>query len=345
MTSGTAFTQYSENRAQKVDFAQFVESWDPKVLPMWKPSASVTARQHIRKFLIPVFGQMGLQDINTEAVQGMIAGMVEHEASRSYVLNVLGTLNSILTSAALWGHRAQKLDYSRLAIPVQGEKQRGKTFTPDQAKAILNAAHEPERSLFVTAVMTGLRSGELAGLYWEDINFEEARLEVLRSCFRGKMNAVKSKSGNRTVPLPDALKAVLRAHQERTGHKTGLVFRGRDGGPIDINSWRQRRLVPLLEQLGIPRAGLHAFRHALASALVATGANPKVAQAQLGHSDIRQTLDLYTHIIGDEQREAVERAAESFIPTQSTAALEATEAARDFPLNVLLFTNKGRRIA
>jgi len=152
------------------------------------------------------------------------------------------------------------------------------------------------------------------------------------------MNAVKSKSGNRTIPLPDALKAVLLAHQERTGHKTGLVFRGRDGGPIDINSWRQRRLVPLLEQLGIPRAGLHAFRHALASALVATGANPKVAQAQLGHSDIRQTLDLYTHIIGDEQREAVERAAESFISTQPTAP---SEAVRDFSLNVLPFTNKG----
>jgi len=302
----------------RVNFADFTESWGPKVLPMWKPSASVTARQHIRRFLIPAFGQMRLQDINPEAVQGMIAGMVRLGASRAYVLNVLGTLNSILTSAVQWGHKAQRLDRTRLVIPVEGEKQRGRTFTPDQAQQILEAAQEPERSMWVTAVMTGLRSGELAGLQWEDIDLEGAYLEVRRSCYRGQMNAVKSRAGNRVVPLPDPLLDILRAHQERSGNSTGLVFRGKHGGPVDMNSWRERRLAPLLKRLGIPRGGLHAFRHALASVLVSDGANPKVAQKQLGHSDIRTTLDLYSHIIGDEQRKAVSRAAESFMPTLLT---------------------------
>ncbi len=302
----------------RVNFADFTESWGPKVLPMWKPSASVTARQHIRRFLIPAFGQMRLQDINSEAVQGMIAGMVRLGSSRSYVQNVLYTLNSILSTAVKWGHKAQKLNYDSLTIPVEGEKQRGKTFTPDQAQQILEAAKEPERSMFVTAVMTGLRSGELAGLYWEDISFEGAYLEVRRSCYMGQMNAVKSRAGNRVVPLPEPLLNVLRAHQERSGNMTGLVFRSRSGRPVDINSWRSRRLAPLLKQLGIPHAGFHAFRHALASVLVAEGANPKVAQKQLGHSNIQTTLDLYSHIIGDEQRKAVSRAAESFMPTLLT---------------------------
>jgi integrase len=261
---------------------------------------------------------MRLQDINSEATQGMIAGMVRLGASRSYVLNVLGTLGSILTSAIQWGHEAQKVDHSRLVIPCEGEKQRGKTFLPEHVKQILEAAQEPERSLYAAAVLTGLRSGELAGLCWEDINMESAYLEVRRSCFRGQMQAVKSRAGNRVIPLPDALITVLRAHQERTGNTTGLVFRGRDGGPVNINDWLTRRLAPLLKQLGIPRAGLHAFRHAQSSALVATGANPKIAQAQLGHSDIRVTLDLYSHIIGDEQRKAVSRAAECFMPTLLT---------------------------
>lgn len=302
----------------RVNFADFTESWGPKVLPMWKPSASVTARQHIRRFLIPAFGQMRLQDINSEAVQGMIAGMVRLGASRAYVLNVLATLNSILTNASQWGHKAQKLDCTRLVVPVENEKQRGKTFTPDQVRQIIDAAKEPERSLYITAALTGLRSGEIMGLQWEDIDLDGAALEVRRSCYRGKMNAVKSKAGNRFIPLPDALVAILRAQQQRTGNTEGLVFRGRDGGPVNINDWLSRRLAPLLKRLGIPRAGLHAFRHANASALVATGANPKVAQKQLGHSDIRVTLDLYSHIIGDEQRKAVSRAAESFMPTLLT---------------------------
>jgi integrase len=299
----------------RVNFEEFVtNSWVPNVLPMWKPSASASAKQHIRRFLIPAFGKMALKDINTEAVQGMIAGMVRLDASRSYVQNVLYTLNSILTAAIKWGHKAQKLIYENLTVPVEGEKQRGKTFTPDQAQKILEAAEEPERSLWVTAVMTGLRPGELAGLQWEDINFEGAYLEVRRSCYRGKMNAVKSKAGNRVIPLPDPLLEILRAHQERTGNATGLVFRNRMGRPVDMDSWRRQRLAPLLKRLGIPRAGPHAFRHALSSVLVSTGASPKIAQKQLGHSDPRITLDLYSHIIGDEQRMAVARAAESFMP-------------------------------
>lgn len=303
---------------QRVNFSDFTDSWGPKVLPMWKPSSSVTARQHIRRFLTPAFGQMRLKDINSEAVQGMIAGMVRLGASRAYVLNVLGTLNSILTSAVQWGYKAQRLDHSRLAIPVEHEKQRGKTFTPEQVQRILEVAHEPERSLYATAVLTGLRSGEITGLYWEDIELDQAFLEVRRSCYRGIMNAVKSRAGNRVIPLPDQLIEILRAHQQRTGFNEGLVFRGRDGGPVNVNDWLTRRLAPLLKRLGIPRAGLHAFRHASASAIVASGANPKVAQAQLGHSDIRVTLDLYSHIIGDDQRKAVARAAESFMPTLLT---------------------------
>jgi integrase len=302
----------------RVNFEVFTESWGPKVLPMWKPSASVTARQHIRRFLIPAFGQMALKDINSEAVQGMIAGMVRLGASRSYVLNVLGTLGSILTSAGQWGYKVHQLNHSALSIPVQGERQRGKTFAPEQAQQIIEAAKEPERTLYMVAVMTGLRSGELAGLEWEDIDLDHAVLEVRRSCFRGKMNAVKSRSGNRVVPLPDPLLAALRAHQEHTGNTTGLVFRGRDGAPVPINSWRDRRLHPLLKRLGIQSAGLHAFRHCLASVLVSEGTSPKVAQKQLGHSDIRLTLDLYAHIIGNEQRKAVARAAESFMPTLLT---------------------------
>jgi integrase len=257
---------------------------------------------------------MALKDINTEAVQGMIAGMVRLDACRQYVKNVLNTLNSILTSAIKWGHKAQRIVRSDLNLPAEGEKQRGKTFTPEQARQILEATPEPDRSIWVTAVMTGLRPGELTGLYWDDINFADAYLEVRRSCYMGKMNAVKSKAGNRIIPLPGALLEVLRAHQERTGNLTGLVFRNRTGQPINLNSRSQRQLGPLLKRLGIPKAGPHAFRHALSSVLVATGANPKVAQKQLGHSKIDTTLELYTHIIGDEQRKAVARAAESFMP-------------------------------
>jgi len=72
----------------------------------------------------------------------------------------------------------------------------------------------------------------------------------------------------------------------------------------------QRKLRPVLDRLNIPRAGFHAFRHCHASLLIDVGANPKVAQQQMRHADARTTLEAYAHVIGDSQREAVERVGE-----------------------------------
>jgi integrase len=77
----------------------------------------------------------------------------------------------------------------------------------------------------------------------------------------------------------------------------------------------KRVLWPLLDKLGIPRCGFHAFRHMHASLLLSTGAVPQVAQKQLRHSDARITLGVYAHVVGDSHREAVEKVASILFPT------------------------------
>ncbi len=79
---------------------------------------------------------------------------------------------------------------------------------------------------------------------------------------------------------------------------------------MSANNVVQRQLWLILDKLGIPRCGLHAFRHTHSSLLLAVGATPTVAQAQLRHADPRVTLGIYSHILGDEQRQAVERVAQ-----------------------------------
>lgn len=297
---------------EKMLFVVFAESWREKVLPLWKPSSAASAKMHLKRYLIPEFGQTRLGYIKPENVQGLVSKLVAMGKSRSYVMNILATLASVLTSAAQWGHSVDRLDYRALVLPAQGERQKGRTFDPDQVRRILEASTEPDRTLYATAAMTGLRSGEIAGLQWDDVDIAGRVLTVRRSCFRGQMTSVKSRAGNRTVPIPDPLAAILADHSIRTG-SAGLVFKNGHGGPLNMNDFACRHLAPMLKKLGIARAGWHAFRHAQASALVATGANPKIAQAQLGHSDIRVTLELYSHVIGDEHRKAVSRAAEMFV--------------------------------
>jgi site-specific recombinase XerD len=108
------------------------------------------------------------------------------------------------------------------------------------------------------------------------------------------------------LPLSKELEARLRTHLQRQDHKNELLFVNRGGRPFSANKLREKQVHPLLDALGITRGGFHSMRHGAASSLLDDGATPAVVQKQLRHSDARITLELYGHVIGDEQRNAVQ---------------------------------------
>jgi integrase len=119
---------------------------------------------------------------------------------------------------------------------------------------------------------------------------------------------VKSNASSADVPMPSQLAERLRKHLQAHDGKTDLLFINRRGRPFSANKLREKVLHPLLERLGIPRGGFHSMRHGATSALLADGATRAVVQKQLRYSDPRITLGVYGHVIGNQQREAVDLA-------------------------------------
>jgi len=117
---------------------------------------------------------------------------------------------------------------------------------------------------------------------------------------------VKSKASSADLPMPSELETRLRAHLQRQEHKNELLFVNRNGRAFSANKLREKQLHPLLERLNIPRGGFHSMRHGAASSFLAGGATPAVVQRQLRHSDARITLGIYGHVVGDDQRNAVQ---------------------------------------
>ena len=117
---------------------------------------------------------------------------------------------------------------------------------------------------------------------------------------------MKSNASSADVPMPSQLAERLRKHLQAHDGKTDLLFINRRGRPFSANKLREKVLHPLLERLGIPRGGFHSMRHGATSALLADGATRAVVQKQLRYSDPRITLGVYGHVIGNQQREAVE---------------------------------------
>ncbi len=295
-------------------FEQFVELWRARSLSLRKPYTQKSANYHLRVHLLPKFAGLRLDQIDRERVQELVAEMATH-VRRHTILNVLGTLRTILRTSRSWGYLAGDFAASELTIPAERVKSAARFFTAEQARRIIEEAEQPWKCLFAVAAMTGLRPGEVLGLCLDDVDLEHGLLYVRRTACFGRLVAPKTQSSVATVPIPEPLRVILADYLSNwKPNAAGLLFATRSGRPHTTNKVNEYRLHPLLKKLGIPACGLNGFRHTHASLLVSLGASPVVAQRQLRHADPMTTLRNYTHIVGPEQREAAERVAEILRP-------------------------------
>ena len=184
----------------------------------------------------------------------------------------------------------------------------------EEASRLLNATRGDKfEALYVLAVTTGMRRGELLGLKWLDVDLENASVSIRRTLTRignGKrvvLGDAKTKKSRRTIRLtPQAVEALKKhltrqmADMERLGDlykDQGLVFTTDTGGPVNPSNLRQRSFAPLLKRAGLPHIRFHDLRHTCATLLLLKNVHPKFVQELLGHATIAITLDTYSHVL------------------------------------------------
>jgi integrase len=301
-------TDYRPRRIASL--AEFVERWRTDVLSHHKAATVKAAESHLRSHILPHLGRLRLEEITSEAQQRFVTHL-SARLKRKSVSNILSTLSAILRTAKKWDYRCVGVNFEALTLPERGERIEARFFTPEEARRILASTPEPYATAFEVAALTAMRPGELFGLKVTDLDFDRRTISIRRSARYSKLQAPKTNTSARVVPIPERLATRLRLYVNALPENSaGLLFATRKGTPLCANNVVQRYLWPVLDRLGIPRCGLKAFRHAHSSLLVETGAPMTVAQKQLGHKDARVTLGIYSHVIGDSQRRAVEKVAE-----------------------------------
>lgn len=193
----------------------------------------------------------------------------------------------------------------------------------DQRRFLAAAKGQSYEYQYRFALQTGLRTGELVGLKWEDINFERKTLTIERSMeFRYKVGEwrvgpPKSKSGYRTIPLTDEAICILKAQKEKNRkikvidkEWADTVFLCRKGQPVK-NSTYDTALFKICDKAGIKRFSMHVLRHTFATRCIEGGMMPKTLQKILGHSNIGITMNLYVHITEEEKQKEIDLVAEA----------------------------------
>jgi integrase len=195
-------------------------------------------------------------------------------------------------------------------------KPRMQVYDEAQARALLaEAASHRLYALFVLALDTGMRQGELFALCWEDIDFDAGSVLVQRSLeeINGKHRVKEPKSGKgRRIDVSAFTLDVLREHRRAMlaeGHYSpdAPVFPASEGGWLCKPNFQRRVYRPLQKAAGLPTIRFHDLRHTAATLMLLNDVNVKVVSERLGHASIQLTLDTYSHVLPTMQRIAAER--------------------------------------
>jgi integrase len=200
--------------------------------------------------------------------------------------------------------------------PPRRSRRPMQALSPSEARDLLDAARDDDlEALYVLAITTGLRQGELLGLTWRDVDLRHARVSVQRTLvrLRGRWIVAEPKSirSCRTVALGQRAVAALSAQRRKQleQHRQAasvwgagdLVFTDAAGRPLLGAHVTERCLKPLLRRAGLPVVRFHDLRHTSATLLLSEGVHPKIVSEMLGHSSIELTLDTYSHVLPDMQ--------------------------------------------
>jgi len=284
-------------RRSSTRFRDFAEEWMTTYAKVHvRPSTLATYRWILDYHLLPAFGDQFVTAISARSVQAYLSEKIQHVAPKT-ANHGLVLLKEILEAAVTWGRiptnpakGTKKLKVPRRELAV---------WTTGEIRKFLLAANDRWRPLFVTAVFTGLRLGELQAMAWDKQNrpnFTTNKIEINCSYNHRtrRLGSPKSERSVRTVDMPPSVRQSLLALSKSSEGR--LVFPGMRGGPIPPGV-AARAFHATIKRAGIQRIRFHDLRHTFASLLIAAGKNPKYVAVQMGHHSAAFTFDTYGHLM------------------------------------------------
>jgi integrase len=269
-----------------------------------RAATAYTYERTLRLHVTPYIGKVSLTDLSPDRIKALY-DTLKGKVSSSMLARVHVVLRAMLNLAR--EERvivASPLESIRKAAP-RHTRPRIEGLTKIQAKALLKAAkgHRLE-ALFIIALTTGMRQGELFALRWSDVDLQHRTLYVQRSAqeVSGEISFVEPKTAlsRRRVALSAiAIEALKRRRRiaDREDHESPLVFPSDRGHVLRKSNFLRKDWEPIRTAAELPGTRFHDLRHTAASLLLIEGVHPKVVSEMLGHASIRLTLDTYSHLI------------------------------------------------
>lgn len=257
---------------------------------------TLTFEQHV----LETWGDIPIQDIVQSDLKDWIADLADKGLSGKRIHNIRMVFQGILKDAVGDGI-IEKNPFDGLKGLSRKTKKEIQPFTLDEARLLIAHGEGWFRNLLAVAFFTGMRSGELLALRWEDVNLVSDKIVVRASVRRNKITDTKT-GAVRMIDMLPPVKQALKEQFKETGLSGGFVFPARSGkGYAGTASIRKYYWLPLLKRLKLPARDFYNTRHTFASIMISKGEDILWVSKMLGHSQTSMTLDVYSKFREDEK--------------------------------------------
>ena len=289
----------------------FMEEWLPVHTKKLADRTKNNYRYMSEKFIYPNIGSTLIQKLSAGQIESFYNKLTISPKSIKYIHVVLKAACKAATRQKVIN--SNPCDLAKL--PKIKSKFEGTIIPPESLDVYLSPVKGSWAHIAVLISLScGLRLGEVIGLKWSDINFKNKKLSVERTAYRLDSELLEKPPKNgkpRTIIVPDVLIAELKKHKRRQKENRlffGLEYivsdyvvthdNGRRPRPDGLSRFFRRRI----KAANLPHIRFHDLRHTAATLMILSGADLKTVSVALGHSSIAITVDIYGHIIMDQQK-------------------------------------------
>ncbi len=284
-------------------FADFAEVWFGECEPGWRPRYEETVRGALDKHLLPAFADKPVHEIRRADILSFRAALAKKPGREGRTLSnvrinsIVLWLSQILNEASL---RYEFPPATNGIKPLKTPKPDVEPFSLTEVNQIINTCRPDWRAYFITRFFTGLRSGEIHGLRWHNIDFERNQILIRETLVDGKIQeGAKSYDSCRDIPMLPLVREALIEQRKACPEHVEWVFYSTNFQPVDTGNFTARIWKPLLGYLKYRYRRPYQTRHTTATLLLAAGENPEWIAKLMGHANTEMLFTRYSRYVQD----------------------------------------------
>lgn len=284
-----------------------LESYIAHCRTLGRKATTIKGYEVVSERCYPLIGTILAKNLTTYRLENFVAEMVDNGLSAKTIRNTIGLLSAAYRHAIQIG-QLESDPCERLTLP-QGQPREIRIFYIDEIPSFLEAITDcdiNEKCAYELALFMGLRKSEILGLKESDVDIVRGVIDIHSTRHRVDGADIeqdtKTKRSTRTLALPDVLTLdlarLLETHRAFKYESVDYLIQDSFGNAMGANALASR-LERLEKKRGLPHVTLHGLRHTYASLLNASGVDMAMISAELGHSTITTTMNIYTHRFKD----------------------------------------------